>query len=70
MCTYKLQNIKCTSSARADILHVGGDEKPDINFAWPKQTLATKDILYDIMGIDLFIFLCVQCMYTISVEDA
>ena len=24
-----------TPSARAEILHTGGDEKPDINFAWP-----------------------------------
>ena len=32
-CTYKEQNLPL--SVRAEIPRTGGDEKPDINFAWP-----------------------------------
>ena len=34
---FRLQRAESTPSARAEILHTGGDEKPDINFAWPNE---------------------------------
>ena len=54
-----LQIAESTLSAWAEILHTGGDEKPDINFAWPYTMMI---ILYH---YTLYIY--ALCMFLLDV---